>query len=444
MPGRQVSINSSGSTNTTGLVTTSVNAIRPAFKLDLSSVIFTSAAAGGKSSVSVSDDLTAATPLTGAVKLTLKDPSLTLASVTPTAISGRRISFDYTGAAASETLSAAVLNSAGALRYYGKLEAATSANGAGITVTLPIDFAPADKLNIFVEQCNEDYYTDYASAMKQIPVEFPAAPAVSGVDCTIIANNNGQIAGTSTTMEYSADGGATWKACTGSSTAGLVPGDYLARFASRVESGTVYMTSPSKMVTVGPYSVVTAPTAVILTSDLNPSTVGKSVTFSATVTSPGGTPSGDVEFREGAVALGTRALNASSATTFTTSALSLGTHPIIAYYMGGIGYYASNSAVVNQVVKNPDPEIATWNVTVSASHASLSGAGSYEAGAAVTIDAGARPGYTFDGWTASDGVSLGNAADVSTSFIMPARDATVTAAWRAVDTYTVEIGRAHV
>jgi len=62
-------------------------------------------------------------------------------------------------------------------------------------------------------------------------------------------------------------------------------------------------------------------TSTMLTSSLNPSSFGRSVTFTATVSSAAGTPTGTVTFYDGAITLGTGALNASGQATFTTAAL---------------------------------------------------------------------------------------------------------------------------
>src|SRR6202030_3723976 len=50
-------------------------------------------------------------------------------------------------------------------------------------------------------------------------------------------------------------------------------------------------------------------TATSVVSSLNPSTFGQSVTFTATVSSAAGTPTGTVTFNDGATALGTVALS---------------------------------------------------------------------------------------------------------------------------------------
>lgn len=153
--------------------------VRPAFHLNLSSVLFTSAAsaASGKSSVTAWSGLSAAVPPAGAVKFTMQDASLTLASVTSTAVNGRTITFDYTGATAGKTLSAVVLNQGGGLRYYGKLAENIAQTGTA-NVSVPNDFDPTtDTLQIFVEECNGDNETDFASVMVLLPVTLqPVVP----------------------------------------------------------------------------------------------------------------------------------------------------------------------------------------------------------------------------------------------------------------------------
>lgn len=73
----------------------------------------------------------------------------------------------------------------------------------------------------------------------------------------------------------------------------------------------------------------------------------------------------------------------------------------------------------------------SYTLTVVGSYADVSGAGAYEEGEQVTIDAGSRPGYRFTGWTATSG-TIANPTDSRTTFTMPDEAATVTASWAAV------------
>lgn len=106
-------------------------------------------------------------------------------------------------------------------------------------------------------------------------------------------------------------------------------------------------------------------TATTLTSSPNPSTVGQSVTFTATVSiAPSGNrprilslrnvcgTTGNVDFKEGSTILGTGTLNGACVATFTTSSLSVGTHIITAVYNGDASHNGSASAPYSQVVSN--------------------------------------------------------------------------------------------
>ena len=76
---------------------------------------------------------------------------------------------------------------------------------------------------------------------------------------------------------------------------------------------------------------------------------------------------------------------------------------------------------------------AIYTATVNGSYAATSGAGSYIEGATVTINAGSRGSYAFDGWTAdSDGVVFADSSGVITTFPMPAGNVAVTANWRYI------------
>jgi Bacterial Ig-like domain (group 3)/FG-GAP-like repeat/Abnormal spindle-like microcephaly-assoc'd, ASPM-SPD-2-Hydin len=86
------------------------------------------------------------------------------------------------------------------------------------------------------------------------------------------------------------------------------------------------------------------PTLTALTSSPDPDTFGEAVTFTATVTGAGGTPTGTVTFYDGTASLGTGTLNGSGVATLTTSALIVGVHPISAAYGGDSNFAGSNSA----------------------------------------------------------------------------------------------------
>jgi hypothetical protein len=111
---------------------------------------------------------------------------------------------------------------------------------------------------------------------------------------------------------------------------------------------TDYLTSTSAALT---QSVQTAATTTTIASSSDPSISGSPVTFTANVSALyGGTPTGSVTFKQGATVLGTGTLNSSGNATFTTSALTVGTHSIVAYYNGSSTDANSNSTTLSQVV----------------------------------------------------------------------------------------------
>lgn len=88
----------------------------------------------------------------------------------------------------------------------------------------------------------------------------------------------------------------------------------------------------------------------VLTAARNPVFITENVVLTAVVTSPDGTPTGDVKFYNGATLLGTGTLAAGVAT-LTTSFASIGTKPLKAIYQGVAGTYAAaSSAVLNMLV----------------------------------------------------------------------------------------------
>jgi sugar lactone lactonase YvrE len=96
-------------------------------------------------------------------------------------------------------------------------------------------------------------------------------------------------------------------------------------------------------------------TSVNLTSSANPSTVGQSVTFTATVSNSAGgvNPTGTINFYDGFNLLGSQAINASYMATFTTSALTNGMHSITAQFVPSADtqLQSSTSPVLSQDVQ---------------------------------------------------------------------------------------------
>ena len=144
-------------------------AARPALSLNLTSVLFTSAAAeGGKSSVTVGGDLVVAEAPTGTVKFTMIDSGQTLkvnATTDQTTQTGETLSFSYSDATIGENqyVSCILTDASGEVKYYGKLVDSSSAANGNISVPLAGVADGTYTLKIFSEQANEDLYTDFCS-----------------------------------------------------------------------------------------------------------------------------------------------------------------------------------------------------------------------------------------------------------------------------------------
>lgn len=95
-----------------------------------------------------------------------------------------------------------------------------------------------------------------------------------------------------------------------------------------------------------------ASTATSLAASTNPSTYGKSVTFTASVTSPSGSSvGGSVVFKDGTGTLGTASLNTTThSAVFSTAALGTGNHAITATYSGSGDYNSSTSTSRTETV----------------------------------------------------------------------------------------------
>ena len=150
--------------------------VRPAFNLNLNSVLFASAAVGGKPE----GGLTPISEYSGNEwKLTLLDSSRNFA-VTEKAVSGApddTVTLHYTGATTgiNEYISAIIADNSGT-QYYGRVAQPTAESGT-VEIKIPSDIAPGDyTLKVFNEQYNGDYNTDYASNFTDIALTVENQP----------------------------------------------------------------------------------------------------------------------------------------------------------------------------------------------------------------------------------------------------------------------------
>ena len=98
-------------------------------------------------------------------------------------------------------------------------------------------------------------------------------------------------------------------------------------------------------------------TTTMVKSSANPSTLGQTVAFTATVSPSGSstqTPTGTVTFLDGTLTLQTVPLTGGTAS-YSTAALPIGINTITVVYSGDTTYATSTSAPLTQTVNPPRP-----------------------------------------------------------------------------------------
>ena len=150
--------------------------VRPAFKLNMNSVLFASAAVGGKPD----GGLTPIPEYSGNEwKLTLLDSrrNFAVTEKTVSAAPDDTVTLNYKGATTgkNEYISVILADNNGA-QYYGRVAQPTAESGT-VEIKIPSDIAPGDyTLKVFNEQYNGDYKTDYASNFTDIALTVENQP----------------------------------------------------------------------------------------------------------------------------------------------------------------------------------------------------------------------------------------------------------------------------
>ena len=159
-----------------GIDISNIWGVRPAFNLNMNSVLFASAAVGGKPD----GGLTEVSKYSGNEwKLTLLDSSRSFAVTEKTADAAPddTVTLNYSGATtgANEYISVIIADNNGA-QYYGRVAQPTAESGT-VEIKIPSDIAPGDyTLKVFNEQYNGDYKTDYASNFTDIALTVENQP----------------------------------------------------------------------------------------------------------------------------------------------------------------------------------------------------------------------------------------------------------------------------
>ena len=162
-------------------------------------------------------------------------------------------------------------------------------------------------------------------------------------------------------------------------------------------------------------------TSTSLSSSLNPAPYGQPVTFTATVSSTGGTPTGTVVFSDGTTTLATLTL-ANGVAAYITSTLAVGIHTITASFEGSGGFANSSGSVVETIAGltsatsltvTPNPAYVLASTTL----------------AAKVTGQGGTPGGTV--------TFSANGSSIGTATVNAAGIATLTYAFQNVGTETV-------
>lgn len=155
--------------------------------------------------------------------------------------------------------------------------------------------------------------------------------------------------------------------------------------------------------------VVQGSISISLVSSANPSVAGSAVTFTATVAGASSTPTGTVTFKDGAVTLGSSALNGSGVATFSTSSLAPAQHSITAVYSGDNLNLPGTSGALTQSVQQSTTTVLSSNANPVYSGATIN----FTAKVTAAVSGTPTGSVTFkDGSTALGTVTL-NASGVA-------------------------------
>lgn len=454
-------------------------AARPAFNLDLTSVLFTSAAVGGKIPAASSggnqggeaaDAIFEIGDYDGSEwKLTLLDKSRNFAISNATINgSGDTVVFSYSSAqtGTNEYISVVIENN-GAITHYGRilqLDGTTNGESGTASLTLPagVTLSENTKLYVFNEQYNggendDTKLTDYASQLIEVN------PAIDDTAPTLTAGNVSRDSATEATVKFISDEAGSYYytvvesgvaepsidtteagiscdtteqtiSLTSLSGAGAKDIYIVAKDAVGNVSQQLKITIPAYIAPV--YGISASPAALNFGSETEgyaDAPAAQTVTIknmgnqSVTVNLPTNakyTITAGTGFENGDATL------ASDGTaTFTVqpnTGLDAGSHDDTLNISG----IADNGATESASVKLSFTVNAVYTLTVNLNGGSgNTTGGEYAENADVNIDAGSRSNYRFTGWTTSNGGSFADASSASTTFSMPAADTTITANW---------------
>ena len=259
-------------------------------------------------------------------------------------------------------------------------------------------------------------WNDNTTAPKTIPwsiarADGPAAPAgLAGAAPSTSGGTDGKITGTTAAMEYASTADfAGARTCGNLETTGLSAGTYYVRYQQTAthEAGastSITVPAPGAPVVTGISVNSTAhKTEYKVDEALDVTGLTIAVTYSDNSTQT-------VAVTESMVS-GFNSAQAAESQTLT------------------ITHEGHTATCTVKIVASEQPGKPQYQVTLNNLGDGGSGGGFYEAGVTVTIRAGSKSGYVFSAWQQPDDVTLANRNSPETTFVMPARDVTLLAAW---------------
>jgi hypothetical protein len=397
-----------------GLVLDEGGSVRPAFNLNLSSVLFTSASGTSKSSFASVNTTSANT-----WKLTLKDSSKGVSITSGQSVSrnGQTITvpYTYTGSDVSQ-ISIMITDKAygegdASILYYGALTTTLAATGTG-TFTLPEGLSEDYKVYMMAEDVNGDTLSDYSSE----PVALTIPEPVSTYDVTVTPGSNMTKTNTSGTESQTGLTGA------------------MTDVVYKANEGFYFPTN---------YSVAAVSGVSVTRNSYTQITVSGTPTATATITLTDATAKGTQNAPAGLsdgvdkIAGTTTAMeyilkstyDGNNNATWSSCTLSNTTVAAGTYYvrLAGTDTLLAGEKATVTVTASPNPP-TLYQVTVT----NGTGDGSYAKDASVTITADAAPsGQHFKEWTGTDSLTFtsGSKDSATAVFTMPANAVTVTATY---------------
>jgi large repetitive protein len=195
-------------------------------------------------------------------------------------------------------------------------------------------------------------------AATQTTLSFASSTVLAGKPATfnvLVASSNGTPAGQASVRDGSTVLGTVTLSATGTasfSTSNLAHGTHLIVVSYLGNSNYSASISAAEQ-----FVVQLAQPILMLGGPANPVDAGTMASFTASLTSPGLSPTGTLMLLDSSSSIGTAAISGSGSSTFSLATLSIGTHTLTASYAGDANNSAATSASVTVVVRQANSNV---------------------------------------------------------------------------------------